>query len=178
MGQDRRLPAEILIEQKMFGGRRYPFLAAHDMGDAHQMIVDDIGQMIGWQAIRFHQHLHIDGLVIDLDNPAQRIFKTAGSAFGDDHPYDMGCTSCLALDGNRVIERAVCRIVFRRQFGRSLVRAHRGQFVRCTIAFEGMAIRQQPVAMFGVNACAFRLAIRAVRSADVRAFIPAEAHPF
>ena len=51
MGQHRRFPAEILIEQQMLGGRRYPFLAAHHMGDPHQVIVHDIGQVIGWQAV-------------------------------------------------------------------------------------------------------------------------------
>ena len=40
-----------------------------------------------------------------------------------------------------------------------------------------MAFIQQPVAMLGIDRAAFRLAIGAMRAADIRAFIPAEPQP-
>ena len=67
--QHRRLPTEILVEQQMLGCGRNPFLAAHHMGDPHQMVIDHIGEVIGRQAIRLHQHLHIDHGIFELDWP-------------------------------------------------------------------------------------------------------------
>ena len=33
----------------------HPFIAPQDVTDLHQMVVDDVGQVIGRNAIRFHQ---------------------------------------------------------------------------------------------------------------------------
>ena len=175
--QHRRFPTEILIKQQMLGRRRYPFFAAHHMGDAHQMVIDDIGQMVGRQAVRLHQHLHIDDGIFKFDFAAQRILHDAFPFGRDFHADDMADAFGIQLGAVGIGQRQAGAVIFRRLLGGDLVPPHRGQLFRCAIAFERMAVGQQPVAMFGVDRAAFRLAIGSVRTADVRTFIPAQAQP-
>ena len=46
-----RLPAEKSVEQQVLGSRRDPLFAADDMADAHLVIIDDYGQVVGWKAV-------------------------------------------------------------------------------------------------------------------------------
>ena len=45
------LPAESLVEQYMQRGTGQPLLTADDMGDAHEVVVDDVGEVVGGQLI-------------------------------------------------------------------------------------------------------------------------------
>ena len=89
MHQLRRLPAEIRVEQQVFGRARNPFFAAKDVRDLHEMIVDDVGEMIGRQAVGLHQHLHVDGRPVELDRTAAQIFDDADAFVGNVHPHDV-----------------------------------------------------------------------------------------
>jgi hypothetical protein len=42
MAQDRHFPAKILVQQLMLGCRIQPLLATQNMGNAHQMVIDNI----------------------------------------------------------------------------------------------------------------------------------------
>ena len=75
-------------------------------------------------------------------------------------------------------QRKAGAVIFGRLLRGNLVPPHVGQLFGRAIAFERMAIRKQPVAMLGINRASFRLAIGAVRAADIGAFVPAEAKPF
>ena len=59
----RQLPAEGLVEQDVFRGGGDPLLGADDVGDPHQVVVDDIGEVIGGEAVGLHQHLVVDVVV-------------------------------------------------------------------------------------------------------------------
>ena len=48
---DRHLPAEGMVQQVILGSGGQVFTAPHHMGNAHQMIVDHIGKVIGGQAV-------------------------------------------------------------------------------------------------------------------------------
>ena len=57
MHEDRRLPAERLVEPEVLGRGRDPLLGADDVGDAHEVVVDDVGQVVGGQAVALEEHL-------------------------------------------------------------------------------------------------------------------------
>ena len=80
----RRLPAEGLIELHVFGRRDDPLFGADDVADAHHVIVDHVGQVIGRKAVRLQQHLIVDGGVIDDDPPrrpsTKRVCPDSGMA--------------------------------------------------------------------------------------------------
>ncbi|GBD05395.1 hypothetical protein HRbin20_00978 [bacterium HR20] len=70
-------PPKCLVEQDVLGSRRQPLFAADDVGDAHQVVVDDVCQVVGGVAIALEEHLvvnvfawHNDGAtnaVVELD---------------------------------------------------------------------------------------------------------------
>ena len=60
------LPSEGLVEQHVEWGRGKPFLAADDVGDFHEMVVNDVGQMIGGQLVgTLEEHLVVEYLALD-----------------------------------------------------------------------------------------------------------------
>ena len=53
MHEDGRFPAKCFIEIDMLGRRGHPVIAADHVGNFHQLVVDDSGEMIGGETIRF-----------------------------------------------------------------------------------------------------------------------------
>ena len=51
----RLLPPEGLVEEDVFRGRGDPFLGADDVGDAHEVVVDDVGEVVGGKAVGLHK---------------------------------------------------------------------------------------------------------------------------
>ena len=92
----RILPAKCLVQQYMQGGRRQPLLATDHVGDLHQMVVHDIGQMVSRQLIgtlieyliiediALHAHLSTNQVIHQhllscLDLKAHHILLTIGN---------------------------------------------------------------------------------------------------
>ena len=67
MDVGRDLPAKGIVEQVVFRCRGEVFRAAHDMGDRHVVIVDDIGEVIGRVAVGFEEDLVLQLTVFDRD---------------------------------------------------------------------------------------------------------------
>ena len=61
------LPSECFVDEVVFRCRGQVFHTAHDIGDAHQMVVDDIGEVIGREAVAFEQNLLVERFVVDRD---------------------------------------------------------------------------------------------------------------
>ena len=69
------LPAEGLIQQVVLGGGGEVFAAPHHMGNVHQVVVDDVGKIVGGVAVRLEEHLVLDLLVLDGDGAEHRVLK-------------------------------------------------------------------------------------------------------
>nr|GFC95469.1 hypothetical protein [Tanacetum cinerariifolium] len=69
----RFLPAQIPVQQHVQRRGGQPLLAPNDVGDVHQVVVHDVGQVVGRHAIRLHQHLVIDGARMHHDPAANQI---------------------------------------------------------------------------------------------------------
>ena len=54
------IPTKILIKQLMLWCRREPLLAPDHVRDPHQVIIDNICEVIRGQTVGLHQYLHID----------------------------------------------------------------------------------------------------------------------
>ena len=61
------LPAEGLVQQVVFGGGGQVLAAPDHVGDVHQVVVDDVGEVVGGVAVGLQQHLVLDLLVLDGD---------------------------------------------------------------------------------------------------------------
>ena len=79
----RQLPAEGLVEQHVLGGGRDPLLGADDVGDLHEVVVDDVGEVIGGEAVGLEQDLVVDVVVGEGDGAAQLVAKGCLSLDGD-----------------------------------------------------------------------------------------------
>ena len=80
----------------MLGSARHPLFAAKDVRDLHEMIVDDVGEMVRRQAVGLQQHLHVDALILELDRPAAQVFDDADAFVRDAQPHDVGLAGRLA----------------------------------------------------------------------------------
>ena len=80
MDEDRRLPAERFIDIDMFWHRREPFVATDHMGDLHEIVIDNAGEVVGGEAIAFHEDLIIDIGPGDGDSAFDGIFEDAFAA--------------------------------------------------------------------------------------------------
>ena len=59
------LPAEGLVEQDVLGGGGDPLLGADDVGDLHEVVVDDVGEVVGGEAVGLEQDLVVDVRVVE-----------------------------------------------------------------------------------------------------------------
>ena len=89
------LPAEGLVQQVILGGGGQILAAPHHMGDAHQVVVDDVGEVIGGQTVPLQQHLIVQRAVVHGDVPENGVVEGGGSG-GDTLADDVGQT-CLQL---------------------------------------------------------------------------------
>ena len=96
----RNLPAEGLIETIVLRARAQVLVAANDMGDAHQMIVDDIGEIIGRIAVGLDEDHVIELGVINGDVSVELVVegrRALGRVVLTDDIRHAGCELCLDL---------------------------------------------------------------------------------
>ncbi|MCY1514001.1 hypothetical protein D9M68_485270 [compost metagenome] len=147
------------------------------MGDAHQVVVDHVGEEIGGQAVGLHQHLHVHAVPRDLDGAAQHVRHLAEAFVGHLHAHHMGFVGGdAALRLGRIDVQAVA-VVARGFLVGHLLGAHLVETLGGAEAREGMPLADQLVGILLVDRAALALPVRAVRAADVRALVPLDAEP-
>ncbi len=77
------LPTEGLVEKDVLGGGGDPLFGADDVGDAHEVIVDDVGEVVGGEAIGLEQDLIVDVVVIEGDVAAEFVAEGGTGVLGD-----------------------------------------------------------------------------------------------
>ncbi len=61
------LPPECAVQQYVLRRRGDPLLGADDVCNLHEVIVDDIGEVIGGEAVRLQKNLIVDIVVFEGD---------------------------------------------------------------------------------------------------------------
>ena len=171
----RNLPAERLIEQVVLRRRGQVLHAAHDVGDAHQMVVDNVGEVVGRHTVLLNQH-HVIERVIREGHMAEHEVVIAGFArrrrvLADDIRH---ARVQLALDFLLRQVQAVL-VVLEHLALRFTSRAALFQLFFRAEAVVSMARLDQLLCIGQVQILALRLDVRADRAAHVRAFIPVHA---
>ena len=77
VAEDGRLPAEALVEPHVLRQRREPLLGADHVRDAHQVVVDHVGEVIGRKAVALEQDLVVHLRVVDRDVAAEQVVDDA-----------------------------------------------------------------------------------------------------
>ena len=84
------VPAEGLVQQIVLGSGAEIFAATDHMGNAHQVVVDHIGEVVGRQTVPFQQHLVVQGLVLHGDVAEGHVVEGGGALVGDALADDIG----------------------------------------------------------------------------------------
>ena len=88
MPEARSWPSEGLIEQDVLRGRGDPLFGADDIGDEHEVVVDDVGEMVGGKAVGLHQDLVVDIGVLERDVAAEFVAESGRTFDRDFHADD------------------------------------------------------------------------------------------
>ncbi len=102
----RDLPSEALVKQVVLRRGGEILAAAHHVGDAHQMVVDDIGEIIGRQAVALHEDLIVQGAVFHPDIAEDFIMKDRLALVRDLLADDIGLSGRGTAVGLLRVERA------------------------------------------------------------------------
>ena len=163
----RALPAERVVQQHIFWRRGNILIAPHDIIDAHQMIVHDVGKIIGGVAVGLHKNLVLQLLVFHRLLTIHLV-KIRGCP-GEGHflPDDIGIPVfqvCLDLLLRKIAAVAVIP-------ADSILIMKRPESLLGAEAVIGIVVIDQPLRIFLINLLALALNIWSVRPADVRTLV-------
>ncbi|MCY1302733.1 hypothetical protein D9M70_524100 [compost metagenome] len=173
-----RLEAEILVDQDVLRHGSQPLLAAGDVGDLHQMVVDDVCHVVGRHAVGLQEHLHVDGVPRDFDVAIDAVVKLARALGRDLHAHDMrlaGGNARRHFFGRKVEAKAV---ILRGLAGGALALAHLLQSLGRAETAEAVTVLDDLLDIGTVHVLAVALAIGAIGTTDIRTFRPFEPAPF
>ena len=169
------LPPEGLIQQIVLGRGGNVLQAAHDVGDAHQVIVNDIGEVVGGHAVLLDEHHIIQGIVGE-GHVAEHQIIVAGFAGGGGILADDVGGACvqLGLDLLGGEPQAVLVVLEhlapRLGGGAALLELALG-----AEAVVGVPALDQLLGIGQVHVLALGLDVGAVIAADIGAFVPVDA---
>ena len=165
----RDLPAESAVEQIVFRGAREVFAAAHNMGDAHGVIVDDVREVVGGHAVALDEDLIVEHFVFDGDLTVNRIAIGGDALLVDLLADDVGFSGGEVRLDDFGIEVAAAAVVT----GGDRLFAVGGLRLLLLVAETviGGAFLHEFFGVWEVKMFAFALDIGTVIAADVGAFV-------
>jgi len=176
----RRLPAERPVKENMQGPRGDPFLGPEDMGYFHQMVIDNIGQVIGGKSIAFHDHrIGADVLVFTLHLAHYQVPEFGLSLQGDfkaDHIGFSPIDPPLGLRGIQIPAVAIVSEIF--AFGFLLLFPNLVQALCSTKTGIGVPLLYQLITVFCIKITSLRLDIGSEVSTLIGTFVPLDSQPF
>ena len=169
--EDGDVPAERLVEQDVFRRRGDEFRAAHDVRDAHEMVVDDVGEVVRRHAVALQKHLVFELAVRDRDGAVEDVLIRRLAVLRHLLADDVGI-AVLEVFLDDVLREAPARAVVAAEFARRVV------FFRVAEAVVGVAGFDEFFRVFLVELHALALDVRAAVAAIARAFVGRDAREF
>jgi hypothetical protein len=162
----------------MLGSRIDPLLAADHVRDTHQVVIDDVGQVIGRHAVGLEQDLRIDHVPVQVDVPAQQVIDTAAAGrLRHQHANHVGLAGGLT-PGHLVFRQMQIRGLQGSAVAGLAARGAQGlELLGTSIADESLAGIHQLAGVLAIQFHALTLAIGTVVSAHVGALVPVQAQP-
>ena len=71
--EGRDIPAERLVEQDVLRRRGDELCTAHDVRDVHEMVIDDVGEVVGRHAVTLQEYLVLELFVLDRDVAVEHV---------------------------------------------------------------------------------------------------------
>ena len=168
----RNLPAESLINTVILRRGGKVFVSSYHMGDPHQMVVHNVGEVIGGVSVGFDQDQILHLLIIDRDITVDHIMESGCSLCGHIETDHMGFpsrkTSLHFLPGKMQTALVI---------NGNLLACHHAlhglQFLRSAEAIVSVSLLDQLLRIFQIDAGSLSLAldIRADAAVFIRSFI-------
>lgn len=102
---DGLVPVEGVVEGGVSGSAGEPFFAADDVGDAHVVVVDDAGEVVGGEVVAFEEDVVVEEVVLELDGAAEVVVDGGGAVEGHGEAED--ALSVLGLCVGDLLRREV-----------------------------------------------------------------------
>jgi len=83
-----RFDVKHFVEHEVFRSGAKPFVASDYVGYSHKIVIYNVGEMVGGEAIAFHKDLVIYYMVLNGDLTVNKVFKGCFS-FRNFHSKDM-----------------------------------------------------------------------------------------
>jgi hypothetical protein len=99
----RRLKLQHLVENQMLWRRWEPLLAANDVTDIHEVVVDDVCEVIRRIAVALHDHLIVERIVVKDDLAVNEVTMLRLTR-RNEHPNNVGFAGLDALLHLRVTQ--------------------------------------------------------------------------
>ena len=167
---------ERLEDEELRERVRQVLLGADDVGDLHLGVVDDAGEVVERRAVGPDDHEVADLVGLLLDVPLDQVVDDERAAERDLEPQGVGPSLGLEPGQVGVGERLAAEAVGALAASRPRPCRRRAR-PRCCSRDRRAPRRPARSAAGGVAVGALRLEIRAVRPADLGAFVPVHAHP-
>ena len=162
-------PTKCLVQQIVLGSRGEILAAAHHMGDTHQMVIDDVGEVVGGQTVALQKHLIVQRGVFHSNIAEDSIVEGGAALCGDALTNDIGLTGGNA--GLSLIKRQITAGI-----GSTLeVAAVLLGLALLAEAVVSAALFHQELGVLTVGIAALGLDVGGHRAANIGAFIVGEA---
>ena len=173
-----RLPAEGLVHQHVEGGGGNPFLGPHHVGNLHEVVVHDVGQVVGGEAVAFQQHgVGVDVLVLPLDVSQQGVLEPCDPLHGHLQTDDVGLAGIEVRLNLLLREVAAVPVVSGGHLVHGLDGANSVQPLGIAEAVVGLSPFHQLLGVLLVQVEALRLDVGAVVAALCSTLVPLNAQP-
>ena len=172
---DGLFPAESLVQQVVLGGGGQILAAADDVGNAHQVVIHHVGEVVGGHAVGLNQNLVVQFLDVDLDMAVDHIVETGHAGFGDLLADDVRLTGGQLGVDLLLSQVAAVAVVVGHLTGGALGLVHLVQAVLGAEAVVSLAFLDELLGILFEHAHALALHIGADGAADVGAFVPGQA---
>ena len=175
------LPAKSLIEQHMERCARQPFLTTDDVGDLHQVVIDDVGQMIGRQLVgTLVEHLVVEDVALDTHITADHVVdmdllaRLHLEAYGILHTVVDELPPLLLGHGQRVAHLHACGSVVLEVLHLGTLGLELLGRVKGIVSLAGL---QQLVDILLIDVAALALTVRTVASTEADTFVEFDSEP-
>ena len=84
------LPAKGSVEHHVERGRRQPLFTTDDVGDLHQVVVDDVGQVVGGHAVALEEHLVVQQAAVHGDVATDEVVHGDVKVLGELEAHHVG----------------------------------------------------------------------------------------
>src|SRR4030042_5107594 len=134
MNVKRRRISESFVYSQVHRNAGYPLVSPDNVRDFHRRVIDYIGQVVGWIAIRFQHDEVVNRAVIESNIPVYQVVERYLAFKRYFHTYnrlDSPGFIFILLFGGKI---AAVTVVSRRLLARHLLFTHLIQSIRKTIA--------------------------------------------